>query len=81
MANLTVSIDEHVLKRARIAALRRDTSVNAVVREFLERYAGDDEAVAATEEFIARARVSEAGSGPGGRSWRREDLYTDRVER
>ena len=38
--NLTVVIDEDTLKRARIRAIQENTSVNAVVREFLASTAG-----------------------------------------
>lgn len=38
MANLTLSIPDDVLQKAREAALREHTSVNAVVREFLLSY-------------------------------------------
>ena len=37
MANLTLSIDDDLLKQARRIALDRDTSVNQLVREFLEQ--------------------------------------------
>ncbi len=75
MANLTVTIDEQVLKRARIRALEQGTSVNALVADYLTSYADLDDAKAAIEEFLERARHSQASSGPGGRTWRREDLY------
>lgn len=78
MANLTLTVDDWLLKRARMAALRRNTSVNAAVRAFLERFAGDDESAAALGEFLRDAQSSTAGSG-GRRTWRREDLYEDRV--
>ncbi len=39
MANLTLSLDDDLLQAAREVALRERTSVNAVVREFLTRYA------------------------------------------
>jgi hypothetical protein len=80
MANLTLTVDDQVLKRARMVALRRNTSVNAAVREFLERFSGEDESAAALAEFLDAARSSTAGSGRG-RTWRREDLYEDRVSR
>ena len=38
MANLTVAIDDALLQRAREAAVRENTSVNALVRDFLSRY-------------------------------------------
>jgi hypothetical protein len=37
MANLTLSIDDVLLQRAREAALRDRTTVNALVREYLIR--------------------------------------------
>ena len=40
--NLTITVDDDVLRRARIRALEQGTSVNAVLREFLESYAGAD---------------------------------------
>jgi hypothetical protein len=78
MANLTVTVDEQVLRRARIRALEQGTSVNAVVSEFLASWAGDDAAVAAIQRFVDRGRTSNCGSGPQGRSWTREGLYDRR---
>lgn len=75
MANLTVTIDAEVLKRARIRALEQGTSVNALVAEYLMTYAGEDDARAAMREFLERTQHTHASSGPEGRTWRREDLY------
>lgn len=75
MANLTVTVDERVLRRARIRALEQGTSVNALVAAYLSSYADTDDARAALAEFLERAKHTHASSGPGGRTWRREDLY------
>ena len=75
MANLTLSIDDDVLKRARLRALEQDTTVNALVRVYLERFAldgGQDEAIAG---LLALAERTRSGSGPAGRSWTRDELY------
>ena len=40
MANLTITVDDHLLKRARLRALEQGTSVHALLREYLRRYAG-----------------------------------------
>ncbi|CAN5764713.1 hypothetical protein BH23ACT10_BH23ACT10_15300 [soil metagenome] len=77
MANLTLTVDDHLLKRARMVALRRNTSVNAAVREFLERFSGENESAAALSDFLEDARSSTASSGDG-RTWRRGDLYEHR---
>jgi plasmid stability protein len=75
MANVTISIDEETLRRARIRALERGTSVNALVREYLERLVGDDAGMAAARRFVARSERTASSSGGAGRRWRREDVY------
>ena len=39
MRNITVSVDEETHRRARVRAAELDTSVSALVREFLQRLA------------------------------------------
>jgi hypothetical protein len=43
MANLTLSIDDHLLKKARKIALDHDTSVNKMVRNYLQRVVSEQE--------------------------------------
>lgn len=81
MSSLTLTIDEELLRRARIRALEQGTSVNALFREWLENYADPDRQRRATEEIIAIAERSQASSGPGGRTWTRDDAYEDRLGR
>lgn len=80
MANLTLSIDDELLKRARIRALEADTSVNALVRAYLEDFAEGDRS-RAIEGFLEIARASAASSGGGGRAWSRDELYEERLGR
>ncbi|HKH79002.1 MAG TPA: hypothetical protein VJ996_03220 [Solirubrobacteraceae bacterium] len=75
MANLTLTIDSDLLKQARIRALERDTSVNALVREFLEKLATGSPEREGMDAFLAMTESIHAGSGPGGRSWTRDELY------
>jgi hypothetical protein len=42
MKNITVSVDEEVYRRARIRAAELDTSVSAVVRESLIKFAATE---------------------------------------
>jgi plasmid stability protein len=77
MANLTISVDEEVLKRARIRALQDNTSVNAVLSAYLNEYARQDE--------IRRSRLAAlknlrkiADQHPidrGATQWSRDELY------
>ena len=78
VANLTLTIDERLLKRARMRALEEGTSVNAVIREFLGRYVGEQPGPAGLRDFVVTARTSTAGSGSAGRPCR-DDLYADRL--
>lgn len=75
MSNLTVTIDDQVLRRARVRALERGTSVNAVVGEYLARYAGSSGTAEALAGFLDLAAAADAGSGGGGRTWTRDGLH------
>ena len=78
MANLTLTIEDHVLRRARIRALEQGTSVNAMVREYLEQLTGDDSAQQAVNEFLAFARSRPETDDPtGSRTWTRAELYDE----
>jgi plasmid stability protein len=79
--NLTITVDDEVLRRARIRALQQGTSVNALLREFLESYAGSDIEGEARRRLAAMARGSVATSGPAGRTWTRDQVYQDRLDR
>jgi len=43
MANLTISLDENLVKQARIKAIQEGTSLSAKVREMLAAYVRQDE--------------------------------------
>lgn len=74
MTNLTITVDEQLLKRARLRALREGTSVNRLLRDKLESYVADDRRRRkAIRELLQLSRA--ARSGNGGRKLRREDVY------
>jgi plasmid stability protein len=75
MANLTLTIDADVLRAARLRALEQGTSVNAIVRDYLEAYALTTPVREAIDFVIRKARAATSGSGPEGRTWKREDAY------
>ena len=57
MANLTLVIEDDVLLRARKRALDQGTSVNAVLRGYLENYAGRQDRVDAGRETALSAPI------------------------
>ncbi len=79
MANLTITVDDRLLKQARMRALEDGTSVNALLRAYLERYAGVGETDQALSGFARLARQSAASSGLHGRTWTRDELH-DRTD-
>jgi Arc/MetJ family transcription regulator len=75
MAKLTITIDDELLKRAGLRALEGNTSVNALLREYLEAIAGDRSGTAARKRFTAIARASNSSSGGKGPTWLRDELH------
>lgn len=77
MANLTISIDEETLKQARIRALQQNTSVNAVLRRYLEEYAQTD-ALRRQRQEALQGILTLAETYPidrGERPWNRDELH------
>jgi plasmid stability protein len=60
MTNLTVSLDEAVVRRARVRAIQEGTSLSAKVREFLIQYSADSEAGESELRRAATARLLES---------------------
>lgn len=75
MANLTISVDDATLKKARLRALQRDESVNAHLAEALRRYANASDSDDRMTAVLIEADRSTHGSGPGGRTWNRDELH------
>jgi hypothetical protein len=71
MPNITLSISDSLMKKAREAARRQSMSLNGLVRSLLE------ERVRGGGEWLDGlfARADKSGSGTRGKKWKREDLY------
>ena len=80
MANLTIAIEDDVLKKARLRAVEQSTSVNAVVREFLREYTGTATRQAtAAKQVIELAHESKAQVGPI--TWTRDEIHDRQAAR
>lgn len=73
MANLTITIDDELLRRARVRAVERGTSVNAVLREYLEAFAGSESRAGAVRALLDLSK--RATSARGARDWTRDELH------
>lgn len=69
--NVTLSVDEHLLARARERAEALGTSLNQLIRDYLESYVGGDDPERSIEEFN---RLSGRGHSRG---WRfdRDEIH------
>ncbi len=74
--NVTLSINDEVIRRARRQAEAMGTSVNQLVREYLEQLAGQTDGAAAAAEFEELSRTAKGDS----RGWKfnREELHERR---
>jgi hypothetical protein len=70
--NVTLSIDDQTLSRARTLAQRRGTSLNQMIRDYLATLTASDPSQAVAE--LERLWREEPGDS-GGRGWSREDAY------
>lgn len=74
MKNVTLSLDEVTLREARRIAANRSTSVNAMIREFLDQLtARESHAQAARKRIVKLSRQSRAARGKS--VWSRDDLH------
>jgi len=73
VANLTLSLDDELLQKAREAAVREHTSVNALVREYLTQYINARERrLRALDALDALAERTDSASEE---RWTRESLH------
>ena len=77
--NLTLQLDDEVVRRARVVAAKRGTSVSALVARELDALVARDERYEAAERR-ALDLLAHPSFGVGG-TWSRDELYADRLER
>jgi hypothetical protein len=73
--NITMAIDENLLKKSKKIAVEKNTTLTGLIREYLER-------LTEQEEFRRQARIAELDSlfcqsnaKIGDKNWTRDDLY------
>ena len=77
--NLTIQLDDAVIRRARVVAAKRGTSLSALVARELDQLVARDERF---EDARRRAVDLMRTARPrGGRTWTRDDIYAERLDR
>lgn len=74
MKNITLSVDENVLAAVRRHAAERNSTVNALVREFLTGLAAHHDRARRARAQLRRLSAQSRGR-LGKRTWTREDLH------
>jgi hypothetical protein len=76
--NLTLSIDEQLVERARAVAREQGTSLNALIRAYIESLAGEVSGEAVLEQFQQMWR---SPGNSGGKRFDRDAIYDERTNR
>jgi hypothetical protein len=73
--NVTLSIRKDLLHRAKILAVKRNTSLSGLMKDYLEKLVAEEEGYQQAQEFCLREMKKgyEIGATPG--SYSREDLH------
>lgn len=74
MKNVTIALDESLIRAVRRIAAERSTTLNAMIRGFLEELTErESEAVKARRRIVELCRQTHAEVGP--RTWSRDELH------
>ena len=73
--NVTISIEKKVLRKAKIIAIERNTSLSGLIREYLEKLVAEENGYQQAKEFCIREMNKEykIGAKPG--TYTREELH------
>ena len=75
--NLTISVDDDVLERARKLAHQRGVSLQELLRAYLRTLAGERSGAEVADELLEM--MSKQGGRSGGQRFNREDAYEGRT--
>lgn len=73
--NITLNIDEDIVKKVRKIAIDKDTTLTAMVRDYLTWLAYSDAAERQERIRLLEDSFARLSRGMGQRNWTREDLH------
>lgn len=76
--NITLSIDKEIMKKVRKIAIDKNTTLTAMVRDYLTTVANSDAGVRQERIAALKESIRRHGRDLGSRMWTRDDLYDDR---
>jgi len=75
MGNITLTVDEEVVKKVRRIALEKDTTLTAMVRDYLNQIADSIDARQLQDSETLCRTFRQLSRPMGKRDWKRDDLY------
>lgn len=75
MGNLTLAVDDEVVKKVRRIALERETTLTAMVRDYLNQIAEAVDARKLQDSAALMDAFRQLSKPMGKRDWSRDDLY------
>ena len=73
--NITLSIDEEIVKKVRKIAIDKNTTLTAMVRDYLTAVANTDSIRRAEHAARLQASFQRMSRDMGPRTWAREDIH------
>ncbi len=75
MSNITLSVDDEVIKKVRKIAVDKNTTLTAMVREYLQAVADSDAAEKKQAVKKLQQSFGDLSRDMGRRNWSRDELY------
>ncbi len=75
MPNITLSVDEEIIRKVRKIAIDRNTTLTQMVRDYLSSVASRNSTFKTNTLRMLEQSFEELNRDMGKRTWRREDLY------
>ncbi len=75
MSNITLKVDDEIIRKVRKIAIDKDSTLTQMVREFLCTVAEGDRAVRTLAVYQLMKSFEELGRDMGRRDWSRGELY------
>ena len=78
MANITMSIDDKLLKSARKIAVEKDTSLTGLIRGYLKELVEKEEVLKEMAALELESMFTSSKAVVGEKTWSRDDLHARR---
>ena len=75
MSNITLSIDDKIIKKVRKTALEKNTTLTAIVRDFLKGVAASEEQEKKSAAYNLTRTFAVHSRDMGEHCWTRDDLH------